>query len=126
MAQNASDLVLASRLETEFLPGCVKHMLRVSGSSQTRVVEELWDVEPTIGRGTFGVVRFERLRLPSPSFRPPSARRFRAVKEINKIAALGKKWDYMKELEAIVKFSQPHVSQRHLTRVTLVTILMAR
>ena len=112
MAQNASDLVLASRLETEFLPGCVKHMLRVPGSSQTRVVEELWDVEPTIGRGTFGVVRFERLRLPSSSFRSPSARRFRAVKEINKIAALGKKWDYMKELEAIVKFSQPHVSQQ--------------
>ncbi|KAI0436740.1 kinase-like protein [Xylaria telfairii] len=105
MARNVSRLVIASRLETEYLPGCIKHRLRKFGSSQLPTVEEVWDVESTIGRGTFGVVRIERRRVSGPSPGPSSPHKLRAVKEISKAVAESHRWDYMKELEAIAQFS---------------------
>ncbi|KAI8944621.1 kinase-like protein [Xylaria longipes] len=99
MARDTSRLVITSRLETEFLPGCIKHRLRRFGSSQLPTVEEIWDVESTIGKGTFGVVRIERRRV-SPD-------QLRAVKEISKSVAASNGWDYMKELEATAQFSSP-------------------
>ncbi|KAI0478342.1 kinase-like protein [Xylaria cf. heliscus] len=107
MARDTSHLVTTSKLETEFLPGCIKHRRRRFGSSQSLTVEEVWDIESTIGRGTFGVVRIERRRVSGPSSSPSrsSPNQLRAVKEISKSVAEGNKWDYMKELEAIAQFS---------------------
>ncbi|KAI0202425.1 kinase-like protein [Astrocystis sublimbata] len=100
MARRASHLVTASRLETEFLAGFTKHTVRNNGSSSLPI-EEIWDVESTIGKGTFGVVRMERQRVSELS----SPNQVRAVKEISKAVAASHRWDYMKELEAIVQFS---------------------
>ncbi|KAJ3577490.1 hypothetical protein NPX13_g3077 [Xylaria arbuscula] len=105
MASRASHLVAASKLETEFFPDCKKHKLPNSASSQLPAAEELWEVESEIGHGTFGVVRLERRR---PSTVYPSSSHsngVRAVKEISKAVAASHKWDYMKELEATVRFS---------------------
>lgn len=110
MARDASRLVITSRLETEYLPGCIKHRLRRFGSSQLSTVEEVWDVESTIGRGTFGVVRIERRRVSGLSPGPSSPNQLRAVKEISKSVAESHRWDYMKELEAIAQFSSSKVS----------------
>ncbi|KAI0811653.1 kinase-like protein [Xylaria sp. FL0064] len=105
MSFSESRLVATSRLETEFLPECTKHRLRNSNSSQLPVVEEFWEFRSTIGKGTFGVVRIEQRRAsrhhPTPS--PPG--QLRAVKEISKSVVLSQKWNYMKELEAIARFS---------------------
>ncbi|GAW16625.1 hypothetical protein ANO14919_060580 [Xylariales sp. No.14919] len=105
MARSESRLVAASRLETEFLADCIKHKLRKPGSSQLPEIEEIWDVESTIGKGTFGIVRIERCRVSSTHPSSPTASRVRAVKEISKSVAAGQRWDYMKELEAIARFS---------------------
>ncbi|KAF2964685.1 hypothetical protein GQX73_g8878 [Xylaria multiplex] len=105
MARSESRLVAASRIEAEFLPGCVKHRPRKFDSSQFPGIEEIWDVESTIGKGTFGVVRIERRRVSRTDHRSSTLNQVRAVKEISKSAAAGQKWDYMKELEAIARFS---------------------
>ncbi|KAI0539441.1 kinase-like protein [Xylaria digitata] len=105
MARSESHLVAASRLETEFLSGCVRHRPRKFGSSQFPEIEEIWDIESTIGKGTFGVVRIERCRTSRIDHSSPTLNRVRAVKEISKSAAAGQKWDYTKELEAIARFS---------------------
>ncbi|KAI1126258.1 kinase-like protein [Nemania abortiva] len=105
MAWNTSHLVVASRLETEFLPGCVKHRVRYPGLNQSPAVEEIWDFESKIGKGSFGVVRIERRRASSFERSPSSPNTLRAVKEIKKSDAASQRWDYMKELEAIAQFS---------------------
>ncbi|KAI3318434.1 kinase-like protein [Xylariaceae sp. AK1471] len=104
MARNVSRLVITSRLEAEFLPGCVKHRATKYTPSQASPVEEVWDVDSTIGKGTFGVVRIERCRVSGLSPSSPS-HQLRAVKVISKSDDVGQRWDYMKELEAIVQFS---------------------
>lgn len=114
MAENASDLVLASKLETEFFAGCVKHRRYTTESSfqepQTQV-EEIWDAELMLGRGTFGTVRLERRRPHSSGPNSTSLHQVRAVKEISKTVPMRRRWDHLKELEAIAKFSQPRVSE---------------
>ncbi|TGJ80500.1 hypothetical protein E0Z10_g8265 [Xylaria hypoxylon] len=107
MARSESRLVAASRLETEFLDEGIKHKLRKFGSSQFPAIEEIWDVQSTIGKGTFGVVRIERCRVSRISSSSSTLNQVRAVKEISKSVAAGQKWDYMKELEAIARFSSP-------------------
>lgn len=110
MASRESRLVAASKLETEFFPGYKKHKLPNSASSQLPVTEESWEVESTIGHGTFGVVRLERRR--ASNLQPNSSRpnQLRAVKEISKSVATSHRWDYMKELEATIRFSSSKVS----------------
>ena len=114
MEEGASAAVLAYRLETEFFPACVKHTWSIPDGSleepQTRI-EEMWDIQTSIGEGRFGIVRFERRRL-SPTTCPDqtSHHRVRAVKEISKTFKEGGRLDHMKELEVIAKFSQPQVS----------------
>ncbi|KAI1273132.1 kinase-like protein [Xylaria sp. FL0933] len=105
MSFSESRLVAASRLETVFLPECTKHRLRNSNSSQQSVVEEFWEFRSTIGKGTFGVVRIEQRRASRHHPTPSLPGQLRAVKEISKSVALSQKWDYMKELEAIARFS---------------------
>jgi hypothetical protein len=112
MPGNPTDFVLDLKLKTEFLDGCVRHMRYTQGSPSTESrirVEEIWDIKSTLGRGSYGIVRLERRRPTStPSLEPPY--RVRAVKEISKTVTGGNRWDYMKELETIAKFSHPRVS----------------
>lgn len=70
-------------------------------------IEEIWDVEPSsiIGQGGFGIVRFERRRPQMNNYTQTTHNQVRAVKEIRKSSTL----DYMKELQAIAKFSQAQV-----------------
>lgn len=72
-------------------------------------IEEVWDIEPSsiIGQGAFGTVRFERRRPLMANHTQTSQTSVRAVKEIRKLDSP----DYMKELQAIAKFTQPKVSQ---------------
>ncbi|KAI1747500.1 kinase-like protein [Xylaria castorea] len=105
MARDTSRLVITSKLETEFLSGCIIHRLRKFGSSQSLSIEEVWDAQSTIGRGTFGVVRIERRRVSGLNPGPSSPNQLRAVKEISKSVAASHQWDYIKELEAIAQFS---------------------
>src|SRR5262249_23142527 len=108
MTEKASGLVLAAKLETQFLTGCVKHYRTVSELSTHEAqnpLEEVWNVEPVIGRGTFGTVRTERRLVADLSHSHSHLPHVRAVKEISKMVQASKKWNYMKELEAIVKFS---------------------
>ncbi|KAI0965629.1 kinase-like protein [Xylaria arbuscula] len=105
MALYESHLVTASRLETEFVSGCTKHKLRNPISSQLLVEEEFWEFQSTIGKGTFGIVRIERRRASQLHPNPSHPKQLRAVKEISKSVALSQRWDYMKELEAIARFS---------------------
>jgi hypothetical protein len=70
-------------------------------------IQELWDIEPSsiIGLGAFGIVRFERRRPQIANSTQTSHNQVRAVKEIRKASTV----DYMKELQAIAKFSQSQV-----------------
>jgi hypothetical protein len=70
-------------------------------------IEEVWDIEPSsiIGQGAFGIVRFERRRPQMVNHTQTSENQVRAVKEIRKLNTP----DYMKELQAIAKFSQGDV-----------------
>lgn len=126
--EHTSDLVSALRLDAEFIAGGVKHKRRVpkkkSGESLPRIeeessmeieenlsieIEEIWDIEPgsIIGQGSFGIVRFERRRPLMSDQTQTSHNQVRAVKEIKKLSTL----DYMKEVQAVAKFSQAQVSQ---------------
>jgi len=125
--ENTLGLVSALRLNTEFFAGGVKHNRRIpkkSGKSPIRIeeappiqveenspteIEEIWDIEPSsiIGQGAFGIVRFERRRPLISDHSQTSHNQVRAVKEIKKLNTP----DYMKELQAIAKFSQAQVSQ---------------
>jgi hypothetical protein len=126
--EHTLDLVSALRLNTEFLAGGVKHKRRIPkkkpGESPIRIeeelpiqieenspieIEEIWDIEPgsIIGQGSFGIVRFERRRPLMSDHTQTSNNQVRAVKEIRKLSTP----DYMKELQAIAKFSQAQVSQ---------------
>jgi hypothetical protein len=93
---------------------------KIDGESATQIVEpsvpeetalieieETWDIEPSsiIGQGTFGIVRFERRRPQMNNHTQTTHNQVRAVKEIKKLSTP----DYMKELQAIAKFSQAHV-----------------
>lgn len=70
-------------------------------------IEELWDIEPSsiIGQGAFGTVRFERRRPLMVDHTQTPHTSVRAVKEIRKISSP----DYMRELQAIAKFTQSQV-----------------
>lgn len=123
-----SDLVSALRLDAEFITGGVKHKRRIpkrkSGKSLIRIeeesfieieenlsieIEEIWDIEPSsiIGQGSFGIVRFERRRPIMSDQSQTSQNQVRAVKEIRKLSTP----DYMKEVQAVAKFSQAQVSR---------------
>lgn len=102
--QLLSDLVLDSRLETEFAGSCTQHVFYTSGRSvrQRRVRRvERWTRETLLGNGAYGIVYRERCDGERP--------RFRAVKEIKKLFLKEEELDYTRELEAIVKFSHPRV-----------------
>jgi hypothetical protein len=101
-----SDLVHDSRLETEIFTNYIKHVFYVSGwSARERHVrkEERWVRDQFLGQGAYGVVYRERCDQDENNIK------LRAVKQIRKFAVPGKELDYTRELEAIIKFSNPRV-----------------
>jgi hypothetical protein len=108
MDENLDDLVAAASLETEFFPEYIKHRFH-DGASTSPTKEEIWDIRTEIGRGASGVVRKEELRIDRPQ-----EPRLRAVKQMSKHQSNdGSTWTYRDELAAVVKFSQPPVSNLH-------------
>lgn len=96
--RSLSDLVLDSKIETERLDSGLRHIFYDTGpsASQRRVRrEENWVREKFVGRGSFGNVYLEKC----------DSGKLRAVKEIQKFVKPGEKLDYMRELEAVAKFS---------------------
>lgn len=105
MDENLDDLVAAASLETEFFLEYIKHRFH-DGTSASPTREEIWDIQGEIGRGASGVVRREELRM---NIRQEA--RLRAVKQMGKHQSNdGSTWTYRDELAAVVKFSQPQVS----------------
>lgn len=101
-----SDLVRDSKIETEVLGTETKHVFFAPGkSAKERQVrkEEIWVREECLGQGAFGIVHRERCH------EGERKDKVRAVKEIKKRVAAGEELDYTRELEAIVKFSNPRV-----------------
>lgn len=97
------DLVLDSRLTTEFLPGGIlRHILfksdRASGQRQLRYAET-WTTKNKLGEGGFGKVWLQR----------NESGVVRALKEIRKDLT-ETPIDYRRELEAAFKFSHSRVS----------------
>ena len=107
-----SDLVLDAKLNTEFFEGCIRHTRFVQGFSarERRIpVREVWDIGTNLGRGSFGSVRVETCRaVPSGQQGQPSTRR-RAVKVMSKNISHQGGWDYLRELETVIKFSHERV-----------------
>lgn len=104
------DLVLDAKLETEFFDGCVRHTKYTMGFSarERRIrMREVWDIGSNLGRGSFGSVRVETCRPSPPAYHREPRRR--AVKVISKSIPNQGRWDYLKELEAVVKFSHERV-----------------
>ncbi|KAK3361781.1 kinase-like domain-containing protein [Lasiosphaeria ovina] len=98
-----SDLVRDSKIDTEVLGTCTKHVFYDSGpSAKERRVrrEERWLRAAFLGQGAYGTVYLER-------FDHQQVKRLRAVKEVKKCVVPGEELDYIRELEAIVKFSNP-------------------
>ncbi|KAI1861560.1 hypothetical protein JX265_009527 [Neoarthrinium moseri] len=96
-----SDLVRDSKIETEFLDSCIQHVFYETGpSARERRVrkEERWVRREFIGRGAYGSVYLEQSKV-------DSSYKLRAVKEIKKSVAPGEEVDYIRELEAVAKFS---------------------
>ncbi|KAF2737982.1 kinase-like protein [Polyplosphaeria fusca] len=99
------DLVLDSKLVTEFRHGLTKHVLYEADPSSTHRTtkrKESWKPEKCIGRGGFGSVWLERC------VRGKRDVELRAVKNIPRPAEAK---DYLRELESIAKFSHPRYAR---------------
>jgi hypothetical protein len=109
MEEDLAALVLASRLETQFFVGGVTHLRQGPETTtlETRgLVEETWNIVQPIARGGSGIIRLHR-RADSDHNSSPSLPLLRAVKEVSKIGTRGQLVDHSRELQAIIKFSQP-------------------
>lgn len=109
LIQSLPDIVRDSRLETEFFNAYTQHIVYVSGySARERHVpkEERWVRKQFLGQGAYGTVHLERCEQ-----RDGSAK-LRAVKQIKKYNVAGRELEYMRELEAISKFSHKRVCKQ--------------
>ncbi|KAI1090605.1 kinase-like domain-containing protein [Rostrohypoxylon terebratum] len=107
LIQSLPDIVRDSRLETEFFDGYTQHIVYVSGhSARERHVpkEERWVRKEFLGQGAYGTVHLEQCKQGDGSAR------LRAVKQIKKYNVAGKELEYLRELEAISKFSHNRYS----------------
>ena len=127
MASRPPDHLLDWKLETPLSTSSttVTHISYISGSSarERRVaVQETWKRDRMLGIGTYGTVWVQRCSSRSSPNRPGPLPSKRAVKEMRKTLTNGQTWDYVKELEAVVKFS--HARVRNIARF-VVTMLIA-
>jgi len=100
-----SDLVRDSKIDTEMLGTCTRHIFYVPDrSARERRIrrEEEWVRESFLSQGAYGTVYKKRCE------REGRGSICRAVKEIRKRIA-SEELDYVRELKAIVKFSHPKV-----------------
>lgn len=107
LAQQFSDLVKDSKLETEILESYTQHVFYETGRTahERRVRRsEKWVRQRLLGRGAYGIVHLEKCITEDTKHE-----RLRAVKEIEKYVH-GEELDYTRELEAIAKFSNYNVS----------------
>ncbi|KAI1208018.1 uncharacterized protein F4807DRAFT_162160 [Annulohypoxylon truncatum] len=107
LIQSLSDIVRDSRLETEIFSAYTQHTVYVSGySARERHVpkEERWVRDRFLGQGAYGTVHLERCE------QRDGTAKLRAVKQIKKYNVAGKELEYMRELEAISKFSHNRYS----------------
>ncbi|KAK8009591.1 hypothetical protein PG989_000524 [Apiospora arundinis] len=115
VSQHYSDLVQDSKLETEFLGSCVQHVFygpgRTAHERRVRRVEQ-WARQSLLGRGAYGIVYLEKCITDNTD---GHKQRQRAVKEVLKCVATGEELDYVRELEAIAKFSNPNYAHCFVT-----------
>ncbi|KAF1817000.1 hypothetical protein P152DRAFT_5800 [Eremomyces bilateralis CBS 781.70] len=97
------ELVRDSRLETEFTGNIAIHRTR----------REAWSREKVLGHGGFGLVWLER-RVDDGLLSRREAIALRAVKEIQLHRPAQAGLDYVRELQALAKFSQEKYSYRLL------------
>jgi hypothetical protein len=105
------DLVRDSKLETQFHDDCTVHIHYDSNhASHERAIrrDEYWRQESRIGRGAYGNVWLERC------IKGQKGVQLRAVKQIPLSGGRIQDAAYLRELEAIAKFSQRKV--RHSSR----------
>jgi hypothetical protein len=117
--QRLPDLVHHTRLETEFRNGLFIHLHHVSDPSSRRRAEiqrVTYQEVKIVGQGGFGNVRLEkRIAGPAVGTHPE----LRAVKKIYTAEKKVSDRDYVRELEAIAKFSHARVSTGFSTEVTM-------
>ena len=104
MAPKVSDLVLDSKLESDFLPGdegVVHTRVRTGKNAKRRVqrTKESWRRKWRLGGGSYGTVWLEECTDGDPGGQ------LRAVKEMAKGQSSVSEVDFHRELEAIAKFS---------------------
>lgn len=100
------DIVADAKIETEISKDFVKHIFHRSGlTAGERYVrrEECWTRQQFLGQGAYGTVHLETCETKGGS------KKLRAVKEVRKSVQASEELDYMRELEAIYKFSHPKV-----------------
>jgi hypothetical protein len=106
-----TDLVRDSKLKTQIMNDeyCVHTHYESNPSSRKRAVPRLeyWQRQKVIGRGSYGSVRLERCVKGERDLQ------VRAVKQISTARpSSSKPLDYGRELEAVMKFSQPKVQSK--------------
>jgi hypothetical protein len=105
MTSRLPDLVLDSRLRTEFFDSTTTHSyLEIDDNGRRFTRIESWKREQFLGRGGFGEVRLEK--CVTMGAKQGSVR---AVKSIDKPRDSSGSMGYNKELEAIAKFSNDRV-----------------
>lgn len=103
-----SDLVQESKLKTIFSSNSTRHFFYERGTSnRDRKIQlkEKWKQRRFLGQGAYGTVWLETCDQPARDNGP----RVRAVKRIPIDIMISEDIDYSRELEAVIKFSQPSV-----------------
>lgn len=106
--QGSPDIVIDSRIETEALKDCFKHVFKEPDSSNHEgytLREERWRRDRFLGQGAYGIVYLETCESTE------GITKYRAIKEIKKAVGSDYEVDYIRELEAICTFSHPRVSR---------------
>lgn len=101
------DIVADARVETEAWQDYYIHTYYTPGlSARERLIrtQERWRRQCELGRGAYGTVYLETC--------VDGQRKLRAVKEMKRTGEVGQEADYMRELEAIYKFSHQKVYSR--------------
>ncbi|EGX96408.1 protein kinase, putative [Cordyceps militaris CM01] len=101
LVKSLPDIVRDAKIEAEIYPNQTKNIFYISTRSvRKKRIEELWVRDRELGRGGYGIVHLERCKTDGRT-------KVRAVKQIRKAAVPGQEFDYLRELEAVMKFSHP-------------------
>lgn len=103
------DLVRDSNLQTSFHLDCTIHSYTEFDRTRRRTIrQEYWKSKRRLGQGSYGQVWLEECT------EGKSQGALRAVKIIHKAPDTNTR-DYLRELEAVAKFSHPRVSLDHMS-----------